>query len=63
MSETIEETKSVNTEGGFEYILFAIVFVFVQYALIEFLAWYYITKHEDYQELQERTRNLGKRLK
>ena len=43
--------ENTNKEGGFEYIAFAISFCIIQYIGIELVGYYYITRHEDYQEI------------
>ena len=35
----------------------------MQMALSEAVSWYYVYRHEDYQELVEKTHNLAKRVK
>lgn len=38
-------------------------YVFAQQAVAEGISWYYVYRHEDYQELVEKTNNLYIRIK
>ena len=39
------------------------LYVFAQQAISEGISWYYVYRHEDYQDLVEKTNNLYARIK
>ena len=57
------ESESNNISSSVAIEAFKIiVLVLIQNAIVELAGWYYIFQTEEYKDLNERTRNLGKKL-
>ena len=71
MSENIENIQEVaptpevipDQWGSFYVVLATIGFIIFQNVLTEAIMWYNVYRHEEYNDIVERTKNLGIKLK
>lgn len=58
-----EANPAINTKGDFMQVITVIAFVVFQTTLIEALGYHFIYRHDEYKDLIESTKNLGKKIK